>query len=78
MDNKKKDLNLIMMYLNGWEEESRIEPGGKVLRAWKGYPFDVINALEKEKMIRQYDKSLIITKEGISRAEGLKHQYLKT
>lgn len=78
MNLKTKELNLIIIYLNGWEEDSRREPGGKVLRAWKGYPFDVLNELEKEKMIRQYDKSLVITKEGISKAEGLMHQYLKT
>ncbi|MDQ1354306.1 MAG: Transposase [Acidobacteriota bacterium] len=77
MNLKTKDLNLIMIYLNGWEEESRKDPGGKVFRAWKNYPFDVLNELERENMIRQYPKSLIVTKEGKTKAEGLMHQYLK-
>ncbi len=78
MDLKTKELNLLIMYLNGWEEDSRKEPGGKVFRAWKNYPFDILNELEKENLIRQYPKSVIITNEGKSKAEGLKHQYLKT
>jgi hypothetical protein len=77
MDKKTKDLNLLIMYLNGWEEESRNEPGGRIFRVWRGYPFDILNALERENLIRQYAKSMIITKEGQSKAEGLKHQYLR-
>lgn len=77
MDKKTKDLNLLMMYLNGWEEESRNEPGCKILRVWKSYPFDIINELERENLIRQYHKSLIITKEGQSKAAGLINKYLR-
>ena len=63
MDSKVKDLNLLLLYLTGWEEESRKEPGEKVLRSWKGYLFEILNELERENMILQYNntKSVILT-----------------
>ena len=75
IDPERMELNLILIYLNGWQEDSRREPGGKVLRGWKGYPFDILNELEKQNLIRQYDHSVVVTKEGISRAEGLMQKY---
>lgn len=78
LDQEMTDLNLLIIYLNGWMEDSRKEPGGKVFRAWKNYPFDILNELEKSGLIRQYPKSLIVTKEGQSKAQGLRHKYLDT
>lgn len=78
MNKETKDFNLLLMFLNSWEEESRTEPGGKIFRVWKNYPFEVLNELERENFIRQYPKSVIITKEGLNKALGLRHQYIRT
>lgn len=75
IDQKVSDLNMILIYLNGWEEQSRKVPGGKVFRAWKNYPFDILNELERQNLIRQYPKSIIVTREGQTKAQGLMHQY---
>ncbi len=73
-----KDLNLLLLYLSGWEEESKKEPGKKVFKAWKGYLFDVLNELNNDGMIRQYmnRKSIFITDEGIKRAKEVKEKFL--
>lgn len=76
MNKEIMELNLLLIYLNGWVEDSRREPGAKVFRAWENYPFDILNELEKENLIRQYPKSVVVTKEGQSKALGLKHKYL--
>ncbi|MDQ1352366.1 MAG: Transposase [Acidobacteriota bacterium] len=75
IDQKVSDLNMILIYLNGWEEQSRKVPGGKVFRAWKNYPFDILNELERQNLIRQYPKSIIVTREGQMKAEELLHRY---
>jgi len=33
---KLADLSLLLLFLSGWEEESRQFPGEKIFRAWKG------------------------------------------
>jgi len=76
MDTRVKDLNLLLIYLTGWEEDSTRQPGKKVFRAWKGYLFDILNELERENLIRQFPKSLILTEEGKKKAEGLKQKFL--
>jgi hypothetical protein len=75
IDPEIMELNLILIYLNGWQEDSRKEVFSKVFRSWKGYPFDILNELEKQNMIRQFDKSLVVTKVGISKAEWLLEKY---
>lgn len=74
-----KDLNLLLMYLTGWEEESRKDPEKKVFRSWKGYLFEVLNDLEDDEFILQYrnTKSVIIPEEGITKAKALKKEYLE-
>jgi len=78
MNQEVKDLNLLLLYLSGWEEDSRKNPGEKVYRAWKGYLFEVLNALEDENSILQFgnSKSVIITAEGRRRAEEIQKKYL--
>ncbi len=78
MDQKIKDLNLLLLYLSGWEEDSRKEPGKKVIRAWKGYLFEVLNELQDEDYLFQIKdgKSLILKEEGIKKAKELKEKYL--
>lgn len=78
MEEKIKDLNLLLMFLTGWEEESRKNPGEKIFRAWKGYRFETLNKLSDEKMIIQFanNKSVMFTEAGRQRAEQLRKQYL--
>ncbi len=73
MDQKIKELNLLLLVLSGWEEESRHQPGEKIYRSWKGYLFEVLNELEEDKLIQQFKntKSVIITPEGLRRAKEL-------
>ncbi|MBN2346866.1 MAG: transposase [Candidatus Aminicenantes bacterium] len=78
MEDKIKDLNLLLMFLTGWEEESRKNPGEKIFRAWKGYLFETLNQLADDKMIIQFanNKSVTLTEAGRQKAEQLKKQYL--
>ncbi|HOW44379.1 MAG TPA: DUF6429 family protein [Candidatus Aminicenantes bacterium] len=78
MDEKIKELNLLLMFLTGWEEESRKNPGERIFRAWKGYLFETLNKLADDKLIIQFanTKSVMFTEAGRQRAEQLKKQYL--
>jgi hypothetical protein len=78
MDARAKELMLLLIYLTGWQEDSRRIPGEKVFRSWKGYDFVILNEMDNENLVRQYPKTVTLTKEGISRAEYLKQKYLKT
>jgi hypothetical protein len=77
MEKKIQELCLLLMFLTGWEEESRQKSGEKVFRAWKGYLFEVLNRLADEKMIIQFAnaKSIILTEAGKQKAQQLKAQY---
>jgi len=79
MDKQVKELNLLLLYLSSWEEESRNNPGERLYRSWKGYKFDVLNELANDKFIRQSkeSKSVIITDTGRAEAERLKKHYLE-
>jgi hypothetical protein len=63
MEKMIQDLCLLLMFLTGWEEESRQKPGEKVFRAWKGYLFEVLNRLADDKLIVQFanHKSVMLT-----------------
>ena len=78
MEEKIKELNLLLMFLTGWEEDSRQNPGEKVFRAWKGYLFETLNQLSDDKLIVQFKnaKSVTLTDAGRQKAELLKKQYL--
>lgn len=78
LNEREKDLNLLLLYLSGWEEDSRRNPGEKVFRAWKGFRFDVLDALEEGEMIEQIPniKSVLITPKGMKRARELKERLL--
>jgi DNA-binding PadR family transcriptional regulator len=78
MTEKIMELNLLLLFLSGWEEDSRQNPGKKIYRAWNGYLFEVLNALEEKELITQFrnGKSVIITPEGIKKAEELKQKYI--
>jgi hypothetical protein len=76
MDPKVKEVTLLLIYLTSWPEDSRKELGKKVLRAWKGYEFELLDEMEDDNLIRQFPKSLTLTAEGKLKAEGLKRKYL--
>jgi len=77
MDERLKELNLLVMYLSGWEEDSRNNPGQKIYRSWKGYLFEVINELEEKDFIIQNrkSKSVVFTAAGRRKAEEIKRKY---
>jgi len=84
MDEKEKDLleksieelTLLLLYLTGWEEDTL--KGSKFIRSWKGYGFEVLNALEGKSLISQSKKakSVYLTDEGHNRARELFKKYL--
>jgi hypothetical protein len=66
-----EDLTLLVIYLSSWEEE--LAPDLTVRQAWKGYLFEVLDALEEKGYISQTRraKSLTLTEEGILRAQEI-------
>ena len=74
MEKTIQELCLLLMFLTGWEEESRQKPGEKIFRAWKGFLFETLNRLADEKLIVQYanTKSVTLTEAGKQRARQLK------
>jgi hypothetical protein len=75
MEDKIKELTLLMLYLTSWEEKGHF---GELRRSWKGYPFDVLNELTDEDLIEGSvrSKSIYITENGIKEAEALVKKYL--
>ena len=71
-------LTLLLLYLNSWEEKIF---DTHVHRAWKGYDFDTLNALEEKGYISQSKtaKSVYLTEEGVKFAKELEKllEYLK-
>lgn len=74
MEEQIKELTLLLLYLNSWVEK---EPYGEFRRSWKGYDFDILNALEDEDLIRgtHKAKSTYITEEGLEKAKELMRKY---
>ena len=71
-----KDLTLLLMFLTGWEEDSRKNPGEKIYPTWKGYSFANLNKLSDEKLIIQTNgKLVILTDAGKQKAEQLKKTF---
>jgi hypothetical protein len=65
-----EELTLLCLYLGSWEEPAI---GGTVHRAWKGFRFEVLDALEARGLIAQTRraKSLYLTEEGLRCAQEL-------
>ncbi len=70
-----EDLTLLLIYLCSWEEHPL--PDVTVHRAWKGYLFEVLDALEEQGYINQTRraKSVTLTEEGLLRAQELETRY---
>jgi DNA-binding PadR family transcriptional regulator len=77
MEKMIQDLCLLLMFLTGWEEDSRQKPGEKIFRAWKGYLFETLNKLADDKLIVQFanTKSVTLTEAGKQRAKQLKDKF---
>ena len=77
MDERLKELNLLVLYLSGWEEDNRKEPVQKIFRSWKGYRFEILNEFEENELILQNrkSKSVVFTEKGKSKAEAIKREY---
>lgn len=76
MEEKIKELTLLLLYLTSWTEKDPF--GDEINRAWKGYDFDILNSLEKEKLIRGSTykaKSTYLTDVGIDKAKELMKKY---
>jgi hypothetical protein len=72
-----EDLTLLLIYLTSWEEQ--VIPERTVRRAWKGYLFEVLDALAEKGLIEQSRraKSLYLTDEGLRRAQELAQDYAR-
>ena len=70
-----EELTLLLIYLCSWEEQ--LLPDVTAHRAWKGYLFEVLDALEEQGYISQTRraKSVTLTEEGLRRAQELKARY---
>jgi hypothetical protein len=70
-EERVKELILALIYATGWEEESGKKPDGKIFRTWKGYPFEILNTLERERLLLQYANSIVLEPAGLDRAREL-------
>jgi len=72
------ELTLLVLYLSGWEEDCRTDPGRSIRRAWKGHPFEVLNELDEKELITQHpkSKSIVFTEAGKTIAKELMEKYL--
>ncbi|WP_299088945.1 DUF6429 family protein [uncultured Metabacillus sp.] len=75
MEEKIKELTLLLLYLTSWKEN---DLPAEMRRSWKGYPFEVLNELTEKDLIRGSirSKSVYLTKDGIKEAEALLRKYL--
>ena len=80
MNEQLKELNLLVLYLSGWEEDSRKNPGQMIYRSWKGYPFEILNEFEEKEFIELHPDgtSIIFTEAGKKKGEKLRKKYLLT
>jgi len=71
-----EDLTLLLLYLTSWEEP--VCGDLTVQRAWKGFRFEALDALEAAGYLSQTRraKSVTLTESGIERARELADRYL--
>jgi hypothetical protein len=75
-DQALEDLTLLLIYLTSWEE--KVYGDLTVHRAWKGYLFEVLDALEGAGYLHQTRraKSVTLTETGLEQARALEARYL--
>jgi DNA-binding PadR family transcriptional regulator len=71
-----EDLTLLLLHLTSWEELVHEEL--TIQRAWKGFRFEALDALEEAGYLSQTRraKSVTLTEAGIERARTLAASYL--
>jgi len=74
-DTAIEELTLLLLDLTSWREDSM---GATVRRAWKGYPFETLDALEGKGLLTQgrRAKSVYLIDAGERRAAELRRKYL--
>lgn len=75
---RRKEINLLCMFLNSWKEDSKRKPGTTVLKVWHQYDCEVANSLERENLIRKYYKTIDITEGGEKKIAELMKKYFNT
>jgi hypothetical protein len=75
-DQAVEDLTLLLLYLTSWEE--KVYGDLMVHRAWKGYLFEVLDALEEAGYLNQTRraKSVTLTEAGLEHARALEAKFL--
>jgi DNA-binding PadR family transcriptional regulator len=70
------ELTLLLLYLTSWEEQ--VFGDVTIYRAWKGFRFEALDALEEAGYIDQSRraKSVTLTAAGIEHARALATKYL--
>ena len=70
-----EEITLLLIALTSWKEKIT---GIDVTRAWKGYDFDMLNALTEKGYISgsKRSKLVILTDEGLKKANELIKKYL--
>ena len=71
-----EDLTLLLLHLTSWEE--RVHEELIIHRAWKGFRFEALDALEEAGYLNpsRRTKSVTLTEAGIERAQALAARYL--
>lgn len=74
MQDKIKELTLMLLYLTSWKERG---PAEQCPRSWKGYDFDILNALtDSDLIVGSYkSKSVYLTEDGVAEAKKLLASY---
>jgi DNA-binding PadR family transcriptional regulator len=77
MDSHISELTMLLIYLNGWEEDSRRNVNKKVFRAWVFHKYEILDELENQGLIREIrgGKSLLVTEKGKKTALKLKEKW---
>lgn len=70
------EITLLSLYLTSWKKKDIF---GKMTRSWKGYPFEILDELTDEDLIRgsKKSKSVYLTVAGMKEAEELLKKYMK-
>jgi hypothetical protein len=76
-DQTIEELTLLLLYLTSWEE--RVFADLTIRRAWKGFRFEALGALEEAGYLNQSHraKSVTLTEVGVEYAQQLATKYLQ-
>jgi len=77
MEKTIKELTMLLLYLNSWEE--KLIDGEKVNRSWKNFRFEDMDQLEADGLIYggKKSKSVTISEKGMKTAVKLAEKYIK-